>query len=146
MRGQMFAMLNKKGMTLVEVLVAMVLSLIISLALLQTSLIGIEHNVKNSIRDEAVGIAEKRINELRGTSWPGALTPNDLSDTGGVFTAFTVEPTLQRNIRTASVTFTPTKNIDDLDSNTKQVTVRVSWTWKGATYTHSATTVLRNPS
>lgn len=142
----MFAMLNNKGMTLVEVLVAMVLSLIISLALLQTSLIGIEHNVKNSIRDEAVGIAEKRINELRSTTWPDALNPNDLTDTGGVFTAFTVEPTVKRNIRTVSVTFTPTKNIDDLDTTTKQVTVRVSWTWKGSTFTHNATTVLRKPS
>ena len=57
--------LNKKGMTLVEVMIAMLLSLVIFLALMQTSLISIDQNMRSSLRDEAVRIAEMRMDQTR---------------------------------------------------------------------------------
>lgn len=48
---------NKEGMTLVEVLIAMVVLLLVSLALMQTALVSIDANMRNVLRDESVSVA-----------------------------------------------------------------------------------------
>lgn len=57
MRQLQIAMPNKEGMTLVEVLIAMVVLLLVSLALMQTALVSIDANMRNVLRDEAVSVA-----------------------------------------------------------------------------------------
>lgn len=129
------------GMTLVEVMVAMVISLIIFLALMQTSLISIDHNMRNTLRDEAGRIAEERMSRLKNLPFDNA----DLNDTNATVGTGTTTPEsgIPRTIRNFSLTFTPTRIVDEVNTNTKEVTVRVSWTWKGQTYTQSITTVLK---
>ena len=58
-------MFNKKGVTLIEMMIALVILLVVSLALMQTAIIGISMNVQNALRDEAVNVAEMRMNQLR---------------------------------------------------------------------------------
>lgn len=75
-------MLNKKGLTLVEVLIAMVVLLLVSLAMLQTALLGIDSNMRNVLRDEAVSIAEQRMNYTSSIPFATLALWAGLSDNG----------------------------------------------------------------
>lgn len=132
------ASLNKKGMTLIEVMVALVILLIVSLALMQTALLGISMNLRNSLRDEAVNIADMKMNELRALPYTYAYTDPQLSATGGLVSG----PTVTRNIRAAAVGFTLSQNITDI-SDSKQITILVSWNFKGQPYSHGITSIMR---
>lgn len=56
---------NKKGFTLIEVLIAMVIILVVLLGLVQTAVLSIDNNLKNLLRDEAVRLAEEQMNVLK---------------------------------------------------------------------------------
>ena len=55
------------GMTLVEVLVAMAIVFIIFLGMSSAGLVVLDQNIKNSQRDEAVGVAEMEMQQVRNT-------------------------------------------------------------------------------
>lgn len=137
------ALTNKKGMTLVEIMVAMVISLIIFLALMQTSLIGIDQSMRNSLRDEAGRIAELRMSELKNLPFDNTAL-DDTNAVVGTGTS-TVEAVVTRTIRNFNVTFTPTRIVDTVNTDTKEISVSVAWTWKGQPLTHSVTSVLKRP-
>ena len=130
-------LLNKKGLTLVEVMIALVVLLVVSLALMQTALVSISSNMTNVLRDEAVNIAEMRMNEARNTSFDSLAAGT---------TSGTVSRTL-RNITNFS--YTVTRTVTDLNSDNKQVNITVLWEWKentvanGNPFTHSVTTIVR---
>ncbi len=50
-------------------MIALVILMVVSLALMQTALLGIRENLRNAMRDEAVNIADQRMNELRNTDF-----------------------------------------------------------------------------
>lgn len=130
------ALKNKRGMTLVEVMIAMVLSLVIFLALMQTSLISINQNVRNNLRDEAGRIAEERMSALKNLPFDdGALA--EIADAADAITS--------RRIRNFDIAFTSRKKIDAVGTDIKELTITVSWAWKGQTFTNSVTTVLKRP-
>ena len=111
-------MLNKKGLTLVEVMIALVVLLIVSLALMQTALVSIDSNMTNVLRDEAVNIAEMRMNEARNMPF------NNLVGTSNA--------TVLRNFRNiANFQYAVTRTVTDLNSDNKQIEIRVTWNWKG---------------
>lgn len=154
--AQQHALINKKGMTLVEVMIAMVLSLIIFLALMQTSLIGISYNVRNALRDEAVSIAAMRMEQARSlefTSTATTLTSDTvaIANCPSVFTPTTgVGET--RTIRNTAVRFCTNRAVAEIggdgdlatvDADTRRVTIIVAWTWKEQGYTHAIQSVVR---
>ena len=49
---------SSSGFTLIEVMVAMVITLVGLLGLLQSVNLATEHNIKNALRDEAVQVGE----------------------------------------------------------------------------------------
>jgi type IV pilus assembly protein PilV len=138
------ALSNKIGSTLIEVLVAMGILAIVAVALMQSSILVLQTSVQNEMRDEAVRLAEQRMNELR--SGPGGF---DGADPGGgnidleVTVGTETYPAIERKIRNASVPFTVSKNVVSLDMNTKQVTVTVAWQFRGRQYTHSILSIVR---
>jgi hypothetical protein len=118
-------------------MIALVVLLIVSLALMQTALVSIDANMTNILRDEAVNIAEMRMNEARNTPFDNLLA----GASGG---------TVLRNFRNmANFQYTVTRTITDLNSDNKQVNITITWEWKeqtvanGNPYTHSITTILR---
>jgi prepilin-type N-terminal cleavage/methylation domain-containing protein len=122
---------DKTGLTLVEVLIALVIVLVVFLALMQTALVSIDSNMRSVLRDGAVGIAEDRMNVARNQ-------PFDSLASG------TSSETVLRNFRNiTNFSYAVTRTVADLNSDNKQVDIRVQWTWKGETYTHSITTILR---
>jgi type IV pilus assembly protein PilV len=127
-------LLNKKGLTLVEVMIALVVLLIVSLALMQTALVSIDANMTNVLRDEAVNIAEMRMNEARNTHF-------DILVSDGADVPIT------RNIRsvTGGFLYTTRMTVANLNADNRQVDITVGWTWKGQNYTHRITTIVRRP-
>lgn len=53
------------GMTLVEVMIALVIVLVLMLGLIQTAILSIDGNLRNVFRDEATRIGEQYMGDLR---------------------------------------------------------------------------------
>ena len=56
---------NKKGVTLVEVMIALVILLVVFMGLIQASLLSIENTATTALRDEAVRLASDTVTALR---------------------------------------------------------------------------------
>lgn len=132
-------LLNKKGVTLIEMMISLIILLVVSLALMQTALLGLSMNVQNQIRNEAVNVAEMRMNQLTGLPFTRTVTDPSLV-APGTAPAETVVP---RNFRGFSIIFTPTRTIADINASSKQITIVVTWNYKGQAYTHGVTTIMR---
>ena len=135
---------NSKGLTLIEMLISIFLISIVGLALMQTTLVSMSQNLKNSMRDEAVAVADERMTQLR--TLPFNYTdpiPGDLSATGGGLPV--ADLTVTKTVRSSAVVYTRMRAITDIGANAsaKQVTITVQWTYKGQTYTHGITTILK---
>jgi prepilin-type N-terminal cleavage/methylation domain-containing protein len=131
------------GFTLVEVMVALLILLFVSVALMQTALVSIDSNMRNVLRDEAVRLAEKGVSDVRTTPF-SALVVNtttlgkaDLKLRG--FTGLSAAE--------GKDFFTIKNTVVDLSNdNNKRVDVRVEWDWKGLAYnTTISTTRSRQP-
>jgi type IV pilus assembly protein PilV len=116
---------------LIEVLVSLVVTMFVFLGLMQTALLGLDANLKNMMRDEAVIVAETQMNQVRNTPI------NDLAP--GVTTA-----TATRTFRNISnIVYTLTQTVTDLGAGNKQIQIEVEWLHKGQTSTHSITAIVR---
>jgi prepilin-type N-terminal cleavage/methylation domain-containing protein len=128
------------GFTLVEVMIALIIMLIVFLALMQTALVGIDSNMINTLRNEAVNIAEIRMNEARNSPFDSLVSGSQ------------IERRKIRNLKDPSnpsldFPFTKNTNITNIGGDNKQVNITVTWEWKektvanGNPYTHSITTI-----
>jgi prepilin-type N-terminal cleavage/methylation domain-containing protein len=138
MERQRLVLFNKKGVTLIEMMISLVILLIVSLALIKTQTLGLATNVKNQLRDEAVNIAEMRMNNLRSLPFNDTLIHADLTATAG-----TTEAAIRRNFRGFFIDFTPTRTITNISTDAKQITVTVSWSYMGQASSHGVMTIMR---
>jgi len=120
--------------TLVEVLVSMVIMAIIFLALLQSITIYMRENLANSIRDEAVKIAQECAESLRNLE---KCTSSSSSNT-------TITGTISRNFRSFTQDFIITySNPDKFSSGTNNATITVSYEYpKGKNHIYQLQTVV----
>ncbi len=141
-----------KGLTLVEVLIAMVILLLVSLALMQTALVSIDANMRNVLRDEAVSVAEMRMDEARNIPFDTLAT--DTSDgnvqtfpacAGATAPAAGPYPVLiQRNIRNITgFNFGTQRTVIALSGDDSQVTVLVRWEYRNECFTHTISTIMK---
>ena len=134
------ALKDKKGLTLIEVMISLVVLLLVFLALLQTALVSIESNMTNVLRDEAVNIAEEKMNVERNAPFNNLVLGT------------TVLPPEQRDIRNiVDFTYTVTRTVTELKTNNiRRVDIKVDWDWKDRTaanndaYSHTISAILRN--
>jgi hypothetical protein len=146
-------------------MMALLVLLFVSLALMQTALVSIESNMKNVLRNEAVSIAEARIAQARGsagsaTSFDALLsddTPTDVdkrnnttdcpSGPSEFMTVFGTNGVLyKRSLKNiADFRYCTNMTVTPLGVEDKEVVVTVAWLWKGETYSHTNSTVLRRP-
>jgi len=153
--------LDKKGLTLVEITIALLVLLLVFLALMQTALVSIGYNMNNVLRDEAVSIADMRMDDARSLSYTQTLdnlisdnvnlptgtvcppVPDPVTGVVGAFPATGVA--VQRNLKNVmNFPFCTNRTVTPLgDSQTKQVTITVGWIWKGENFNHSYTTIVR---
>jgi len=149
--------MTEGGFTLIEVMIAMVVSLLVFFALMQTALVSIDSNMKNNLRDEAANIAAMRMEQARNLRYTlstdnlisdavGTLPAVDLSGntscpaTPAPFAAGVLEP---RNIRSITANFCTNRTVTAIDSNTKRVTIRVGWKWRNEDFNHNISTIVR---
>ena len=112
---------KKEGLTLIEVLVAMVITAVILLGSMAAISYSYRQNVENSIRDEAVKVAQEQMEQYR--------------DSGGC------DASVVRQFRNFTVSFSISLTTIDHDP-VKQLQITVSWNhpWEEAqpnVYTHS---------
>jgi len=150
---------NERGLTLVEVMVALVLFLFVFLALMQTALVSIESNMNAALREEAVKIAEERMNDARGrafnstydtlTGAAGATDTGALTAANCPSAAFrAAHPngrSVQRNIRSIqNFPFCTSLTVQyTVDNPYATVNISIGWQWKGNDYTHNVSTLIK---
>ena len=123
---------KNSGFTLVEVLVAIAFLTISMLAILHALGLSVEHNMKNIIMDEAVRIAEQRMNELRNTPFV-SLTSSTSS----------TRITTTRQIRNKSFTYTVDWIVEDFSTDSRAIQVIVQWPdWRNKIHRHTATSIM----
>lgn len=120
---------DNKGFTIIEALVAIVILTVLLLGLLSAFLTTYEYSTRNLIRDEAVKIANEYAEKYRNmdvTTIPTSLTE-----------------TVNRKIRNGNVQYTvEVASTDLITGKIKQITIKVSWTYKGKTYTHQIKSIV----
>ncbi len=150
---------SAKGVTLIEVMIALVVLLIVFMGLIQAALLSIDHNLRNEVRDEAVRIAAEAMTNLKAEGFGGA----DLADNSGSHYSYAgispdplgallpaaVKPgsTPSRSFRNFSQPYTVGMEVQPLDSNNKQVTIRVHYTYRTDNpVTYTINSVIVNPA
>jgi len=125
---------HNNAFTLVEVLVSMVIMAIIFLALLQSITIYMRENLANSMRDEAVKIAQECAESLRNLE---KCTSSGSSDT-------TITDTISRNFRSFTQDFIITySNPNKFSSGTNNATIIVNYEYpQGKNHTYQLQTVV----
>ena len=145
-------MSNKTGFTLIEVLIALVVSTLVFLALMQTALVGINVNMRNVLRDEAISIAEMRMHDAKSRRFTSIVADSgSLGDcdcptgfpSAGECVMRDFRNVLNYNFCTALTCrdFGSDTSCATADSDTKQITVTVGWKWKGENFTHTTTSL-----
>jgi type II secretory pathway pseudopilin PulG len=126
-------------MTLVEVLVAMAIVFIIFLGMSSAGLVVLDQNIKNSQRDEAVGVAEMEMQEARNTPFNVLASATD--------NVSVPIDNVSRQIRGLNVNYGVWRTVNHLDGNNLQVTIRVTWNrtenQQTRSYDHSVLTIVR---
>jgi prepilin-type N-terminal cleavage/methylation domain-containing protein len=153
--------LNKRGMSLVEVMIALVVMLLVFFALMQTALVGIDSNMLNSLRSEAVNVAEMRMNQAMNEPFAGIVS--DASSPLGDYDSscssgcndcpagFSTGKCRCRDVKSIpEFKFCSNLRCGELggdnncatnDADNRQITVMVGWKWKGNDYRHTITTI-----
>lgn len=164
------ALPNNRGVTLVEVMISMVILLIVFMGLIQASLLTINHNMRNEVRDEAVRVGAASIALLRSFNYSceelNATSTGQLVTGGTACTNTLTTPQITeincpqrsfRNITLQGVSpctggYKVTKGVDWLDNNvpqpnTKRLRVMVEWKYPGETdlQSHIIYYTMRNP-
>lgn len=142
------------GLSLVEVIIALTIFLIVFMGVLQAALLGIDMNMHNILRDEAITIAAGRMEEMRSLPFANIVSDSASLPSGVDCPAtFTTGNQIQRNIRNMTKDFCLNLNCQELggdndcstnDSDNRQIHIRVTWKWKGEDFVHSVTTLRRN--
>jgi prepilin-type N-terminal cleavage/methylation domain-containing protein len=120
---------DKRGLTLIEVMISLVIVFIVFIGLSGSGLLVLEENIRNSLRDEAASVAEREVQHARNLP-----LDNVVSGT---------RPLVSYPVRGLVVTYTPSWTVSVLDGSTRQLTVAVTWTRKARSYSHQVATIVR---
>ena len=120
---------NKRGFTLVELMVAILIMTVGLLALLQTVNLALYHNLSNQLRNEAALVADEQM----------AL---EMSKPFASIATSTTATAVSRNNSNGTTLYTVTKTGTSVSTSTKSVLVAVQWKFKGQNFTHSVTSML----
>ena len=145
---------DERGLTLVEVMIALLVLLAASLALLETALLSIESNRKNAIRQEALEIAQIRMNEARDIPFDKLSddSADAVPDDNLVLEACSGYPVNDQLPYPVKVTrsfgnvagfdFGTRRTVVPMGSGNKQITILVRWVYREECCTHSLSTIM----
>jgi len=104
-------------MTLIEVMIAIVITFIVFLGLSGSGIFVLNENIKNSLRDEAVSVAGMEMEQVRNTSFDNLYSAPGTQSVDNVV----------RQIRGLTVNYGVTRTVTILDLNNLQVSINVTW-------------------
>lgn len=120
------------GLTLIEVVVSMAILFIVFLGMSAGGLVVLDRNIGNTMRDEAVAVAEIEMQRVRNTPFDNIVSVTD---------------NVSRRIRGIEKTFNVNRAVASLDGSNLQVSVNVAWTRTEPggtkTYNHQVFTIVR---
>lgn len=122
---------DKQGFTLIEVMIAFVIILITMLGLLNLTAQVTAVNVRNTIRDEGIKVAEEVMEQQRALPYDNIVTNKKL-------------PPVKRNLRNFSLSYLPSVEVKTY-ANAKTVDVTVTWEYRNTKYIHKITSLVRRP-
>ena len=149
------------GVTLVEVLISLVVLLIVFMGLIQASMLTLDVNMRNEVRDEAVRISSEFMSRTKAASFTTSFTSSELSETNPKELPATIVPTtsliipsgggvinpVPRQFRNMWATFTVERSIMNLDTTipptNKKIGIRVSWTYRNEPFNHAIYSSMR---
>lgn len=110
---------NKRGFTLVEVVIAMFLLLVCMLGLLNAAVVMMEHNLGNILRDEAIRVGAQEMNGLKNTNFDLLIPAGWVCAEEG------------RKIRGGDINYNVCSQITSPSVNTRQLEVAIGWNHRG---------------
>lgn len=127
---------SERGFTLVELMIAMVITMVGLMGLLRVVNMATEHNLKNQMREEAVLLAEEDMDKLRirpfdqiSTTFSPRAVPSRIR---GFSKNYVV---LRSSLNFPPAAATPTS---------KQIAVRIGWSYKNLSSHHEIRTMVAN--
>jgi prepilin-type N-terminal cleavage/methylation domain-containing protein len=149
---EMFAYVKTEtGFSLVEVMIALVVLLLVFMGLMQAALLGIDSNLRNIFRDEALRIAAERMEEAKSLPFNNVVddTADAVADTPVALAACTNPPVsdpaaypvaVRRTFRSiVDFPYGTRRTVLDYGAapvETKRITITVRWVYRGECYTH----------
>jgi len=119
---------NNRGFTLIEFLVAIVITMVGLLALLQSVNIALNHNLQNQLRNEAVVVADQQMARELAKGFENVSTSNkNTNESRQILNGF----------KNFSVVRTGSQY-----QNSKEVHYNVNWDYKGVRYTHDTAGII----
>jgi type II secretory pathway pseudopilin PulG len=107
-------------MTLIEVMIAIVITFIVFLGLSGSGIFVMNENIKNSLRDDAVSVAGMEMEQVRSTAFDTlAAAPDNVS--------ISIDNVMRQN-RGLNVNYGVSRTVNHLDTNNLQVSITVAWT------------------
>lgn len=130
-------LINKSGFTLIEFCVAVLIMMVGLLGLLQSVNLATEHNLGTALRNEAVSVADEQIVLAKASVIDGvtfsALNPQSIY----------VNRKTRSGFGNYSVAWSPPTSAS---TSSKEISVRVSWRYKGNKLSHTISTLITNPA
>lgn len=127
---QLTLMHDKKGFTLIEVMVAILIMMVGVLGLLSTMSVAMKHNIENQRREEVIRVAEEIMNGMRSQ-------PFD--------TVFNPITTVTSQLRSSPVTYGVIRHKTSVSTGvTDRYQVDVRWAYKNYSALHTIVTIRGN--
>ncbi len=129
---------DSRGLTLVEVMIAMLISFIVFLGLTETIVVTLDANARNALRGEAGRVAEEQINEMKNVPFDNIVVPSAL---------IPASSDVLRVYQHMTTTYHVTRSVIATETNMKQIFVTVAWNRvnkkDNAGYSTTFTTIVR---
>lgn len=123
------AICNKRGFTLVEFLVAIVILMVGLLGLLQVVNYAIVHNMTSQLRQTALQVADERMQTEMAKGFGNIPIGVDNEN-------------VQRVVNGAQYTYTVDVTNSQTTTQTISINIRVGWNYKGQAYQHAVASLI----
>jgi type IV pilus assembly protein PilV len=131
---------NHSGFTLIEFCVAVLIMMVGLLGLLQAVNMATVYNLGSLLRNEAITLADDRMVRAKTSVFDAATFTALASDNPGVTNL------VSRGVRAGFANYSVVLNVTAVGSNSKELTSRVAWRYKGKKLTHTISSVVMNPN
>jgi prepilin-type N-terminal cleavage/methylation domain-containing protein len=120
---------SNKGFSLIELLVALVIIGVSIMGLMEMSIIVMDNNLRNEIRNKAIETLSNHVSNLTSMNYDNVSEgTSTISD--------------NEKIRNFQKQFTIIDNVTSNATSSKNITSKINWTYRGKSYNYTMDTVV----